>query len=235
MLCRSSNRLIYPWKILTVENSGSTVSQFYEDVVLNDLQNVEPGSLELSAAFLGKSKVSMDAIALSVPIGMAIQSFGAFLWYNVNEIPVALPQPRNAFEVLMSSQRQLARTLPQRKHPRNKKDELYNDLLTLLEEKGLYFLSSDGESAGHNLVRVLTDLLWLIDGHHGTLKDQSCPVPLVFSSFTGYNAPERSKHRKRTIGNLSAEPLKALNQSLFSILANYSKHKNWQMFHLDVQ
>ena len=59
-------------------------------------------------------------------------------------------QPHNAFEVLMSSQRQLARTLPQRKHPRNKKDELYNDLLTLLEEKALYFLSSDGESAGHN-------------------------------------------------------------------------------------
>ena len=101
-----------------------------------------------------------------------------------------------AFEVLMSSQRQLAHTLPQRKHPRNKKDELYNDLLTLLEKKGLYFLSSDGESAGHNLVRVLTDLLWLIDGHHGTLKDWSCPVPLVFSSFTGYNAPERSKLRK---------------------------------------
>ncbi len=37
-------------KILTEENSGSTVSQFYEDVVLNDK---EPGSLELSAAFIG--------------------------------------------------------------------------------------------------------------------------------------------------------------------------------------
>ena len=127
--CRSSNRLIYQWKILTVENSGCTMSQFYEDVVLNDLQNVEPGSLELSAAFFGKSKLT-------------IQSFGAFLRYNVNEIPVALPQPRNAFELLMSSQRQLARTLPQRKHPRNKKDELYHDLLTLLEEKGCLLMEN---------------------------------------------------------------------------------------------
>ena len=67
VLCRSSNRLIYPWKILTVENSGSTVSQFYEDVMLNDLQNVEPGSLELSAAFWGKPKVSMDALLSLYP------------------------------------------------------------------------------------------------------------------------------------------------------------------------
>ena len=72
VLCRTSNKLIYPWKILTVENSGSTVSQFYEHVVLNDLQNVEPGSLELSAAFIGRSKESVDAVALSVPISMAI-------------------------------------------------------------------------------------------------------------------------------------------------------------------
>ena len=75
VLCRTSNKLIYPWKILTVENSGSTVSQ-----------NVEPGSLELSAALIGRSKKSMDAVALSLPMSMAIQSFGAFLWYNVNEI-----------------------------------------------------------------------------------------------------------------------------------------------------
>ena len=44
-------------------------------------------------------------------------------------------------------------------------------------------------------------------GHHGSLKDQSCPVPVVFSSYTGYNVPEYSKHRKRSIGNLSAESL----------------------------
>ena len=60
----------------------------------------------------------------------------------------------------MSSQKHLAHTLPQCKHPRNKKDKLYNDLLTSLEEKGLYFLSSDGESTGHSLVKVLTELLW---------------------------------------------------------------------------
>ena len=97
-------------------------------------------------------------------------------------------------------------------------------------------MSSDGESAGHSLVKVLTELLWLIDGHHGSLKDQSCPVPVVFSSYTGYNVPEYSKHRKRSIGNLSAESLNALNRSLFSTLhANFWKRKYWQLFHLDVQ
>lgn len=200
VLCRTRNKLIYPWKILTVENAGSTVSQFYEEVVLNDMQNVELGNLELSNAFIGKSKESMDAVALTVPIGMAIQSFGAFLRYNVNEAPVVLPKPRNALEVLMSSQKQLDHTLPQRKSSKNKKDDLYNDLLTLLEEKELYFLSADGKLAGQNLLKILTDLLWLIDGHHKSLKDQSCPIPVVFSSFTGYNVPERSKHRKGLLG-----------------------------------
>ena len=32
------------------------MSQFYKDVVLNDLQNVEPGSIELSAAFMGSPR-----------------------------------------------------------------------------------------------------------------------------------------------------------------------------------
>ena len=86
MLCRSSNRLIYPWKILNVENSGSTVSQFYEDVVLNDLQNVEPGSLELSAAFWGEVQGVNGCHCSPVPIGVAIQSFGDFLRYNFFQI-----------------------------------------------------------------------------------------------------------------------------------------------------
>ena len=57
--------------------------------MLNDIQRID---LNL-VLFCFKSKDSMDAIAPSVPLDEAIQSFGAFLWYRVIEIPLALLQP----------------------------------------------------------------------------------------------------------------------------------------------
>jgi len=46
VLCWSSNRLIYPWKILPLEQSGTTVSQFYEDAVLKDMKNMKPDNFD---------------------------------------------------------------------------------------------------------------------------------------------------------------------------------------------
>ena len=52
-----------------------------------------------------------------------------------------------------------------------------------------------------------------------------------FFSFTGYN-PECSKHRKRSIVNLSASTLKEVGQSLFSDLGgSYWKRRHWHSFY----
>ena len=57
----------------------------------------------------------------------------------------------------------------------------------------------------------------------GTLKDQSCAIPSIFSSLAGYNMPECSKHRKRSINNLTASTLKAIRQSLDNLTASTLK------------
>ena len=155
-----------------------------------------PKQPELSGVFLGKSKDSLDAVELSVPLDMAVQSFGCSLHYHVNSSRGASSHGVDAFELTMFSQTQQLRKFPRKKEPpQNQKDKLFNDLIDLLEVKQLFY--SLAESSGHSLVKVLTDLLWHIDGHHATFSDQSCAIPLVFANFIGYNVSERSKHRKR--------------------------------------
>ena len=121
----------------------------------------------------------------------------------------------DAFQVMMSSMGQQLVTLPRKKEPpRNQKDKPFNSVVDLLEEQKLSYSPAEAESSGQNLVKMLTDYLWHTDGHHDTLKKQLCPVP----PFTGYNMPERSKHRKRTTSNLSLYILKAVPRSFFSLL-----------------
>ena len=111
-----------------------------------------------------------------------------------------------------------------------------NDLTGLLEAKQLFYSPAEAEPSGHSLVKVLTDLLWHIDGHHATFSDQSCAIPPVFANFSGYSVPERSKHRNRKMGNLSSDPLKALSHSLFSILqGNYWKRPPWKEFCREIE
>ena len=54
---------------------------------------------------------------------------------------------------------------------------------------------------------MLQEVLWYIDGHHNTLEARSCTIPSELQSFTGYNVPEKSKHRKRAHVNLSQDVL----------------------------
>lgn len=62
-----------------------------------------------------------------------------FLRYNVNQIPVAWPQPCSAIEVLMSRQRQLAHSLPYRKIQETKKMSFIITYLHCLKRKGFIF------------------------------------------------------------------------------------------------
>ena len=51
---------------------------------------------------------------------------------------------KNAFEIMMSNQRELCRPrLPERLIEKNKKDKLFNDLIDLLDSKGLKWPERD--------------------------------------------------------------------------------------------
>ena len=52
----------------------------------------------------------------------------------------------------------------------------------------------------------------------GIMTEQFCGIPAVFHQFTGYNKPERSKHRKREVSSLAGDILHSHSQRLFSNL-----------------
>ena len=205
VLNRTLNKTVLPWSIISVE-SGVTVQQFYDEKVVCKL----PDELDLESAGLGKSKDSLDKIEMS-SLDSAINIFGPFLRYNTCSRLHQLPLARDAFALLMASQKQLLQAgLPACIPVRTKKDKLYNDFLGLLSEENMHFMTADVDSSGKIFVKTIVECLWYVDGHHEKLKRQSAAIPDYFGRFTGYNLPELSKHRKRQHTNLSSSILKLL-------------------------
>ena len=85
-------------------------------------------------------------------------------------------------------------------------------------------------------VRELYDVLWMLDGHYDVLPKQSCHVPCSFSSFRGYNCPQKHKHHKRQISNLDYDVLRYHSFSLFDLLHTaFWSWSKWQELSGDVQ
>ena len=76
-----------------------TVQQFYEQKVIHKLNSPEEVALE--AAFLGKSKESLDRIELSLSLDSAIPLFGPFLRYRTRSSEQVPPPSRDAFAILI--------------------------------------------------------------------------------------------------------------------------------------
>jgi len=101
----------------------------------------------------------------------------------------------NAFEVLMSASRRL--TLPSKiLHIKNKKQQLYNDLI---ESNNIMWYADEVADDGEKFLVNMVDLLWYIDGHHNIFNHRNKRIPDCWSKFSGYNTPEASKHRKRSV------------------------------------
>ena len=85
------------------------------------------------------------------------------------------PPRRNAFELMMYAQAEKASVvLPRKVQMHNKKDELFNDILQLIEKEGLVWKVSEVDNGtASNAISTLQDALWYIDGHHQTLADRS--------------------------------------------------------------
>ena len=85
---------------------------------------------------------------------------------------------------------------------RNQKDNLFNHFVRALRNRNIFW-PLDLSASADKFVSIMTEVLWYIDGHHEQLSERSTPVPNFFIQFQGYNRPELSKHRKRTLTNLS--------------------------------
>jgi len=75
---------------------------------------------------------------------------------------------RNAFDIMMAAQRErMSRVLPDKIVVRNKKDQLFNDMLMMIDKNGLKWKPSEVDSGtASNAFSSLCDALWYVDEHH---------------------------------------------------------------------
>ena len=118
----------------------------------------------------------------------------------------------NAFQVMMAAAaNNVGRNVPKKiENAKNGFDRLFNCFLEHFSVSKCIF-PTNASPAANNFVDTLTKLVWYIDGHHMKIEQElpvSQKIPAVFKDkFSGFNCPEKSKHRKRAIGNLSAPKL----------------------------
>ena len=111
---------------------------------------------------------------------------------------------------------------------RNKKDQLYNDVLSYCEENQIGWIGDEVDSLAITFLRSVTDVLWYIDGHHHVFAGRGVHIPKSFSRFQGYNVPELTKHRKRSATNMSSSVLESLSTKLFRVLqSSFTQRPQW--------
>ena len=183
--------------------------------------------------FIGNTRDRLlDRAEPELTLSPVVVEFGKYMKIVVvlNElVSMNQPQSRSVLDVMRQAQQALAQPkTPSKTIERNNKDKLFNALVDYLEEHGLFWRADEVDSFGVNFVKSLCEVLWYIDGHHDTLHGRGCSIPTCFVTFQGFNVPERSKHRKRSLTNLSADVLEALASKLFCILqSSYFHRERW--------
>ena len=75
-----------------------------------------------------------------------------------------------------------------------------------------------------------------VDGFHATLTERLHNIPETFRQYTGYNQPEKHKHRKRAPSSMCRDVLLAHSQALFSTLeSSFWGRAMWLPMKNDVQ
>ena len=135
----------------------------------------------------------------------------------------------------MRNSRLQSRPLPEPvAEPRNHKQKLRNNF-TFLSDKDLKWRADEISSSGESFMKVIVDTFWLIDGQHDVFKSRDYPIPSSFHSFTGYNQPQLSKHRKRERENMSCTSLRLCADTLFGCLQGvYWERSGWKEFTSDI-
>lgn len=184
---------LLPWKIMSVHDPEETFSSLFQTRIkprilekLSDLEHI----YSLEKCFVGECKDSLDESDVSLAVGEVTSAFGQYIKFFViircEEVacnPTRNPT-RNAADVLMqTSMASSCLAVPTRVSARNRKDDLYNAIVDLFEEKNLVLPQGDANMSGKHLVRALCNVLWYIDGQHETLSARNCRIPEIFLTF----------------------------------------------------
>ena len=187
---------------------------------------------ELNQVFVGHNKDNFNVAESNHSVLDVCQMFGSFIKFLVSRIP-DLDVETDIHHVSKRYKESTSGGIPATIKERNRKDSLYNELIMFCSTKNLQW--QEPEKYGKPFLIDLCNTLWYIDGHHHVLKSRSCPIPSMFSQFVGFNKPELSKHRKRSISNMSQEKLTECALQLQEhAWSSWMQHTNWQSFRDDL-
>ena len=120
---------------------------------------------------------------MSVKIQNAVE-FGKYFKFVLQMEQVTPQTPtKNAYVVLMFEAGRLIWPEKYKIARKINRQKLHNNLIKLLQEKNVGWTKQNFLSKGRPFVLQLTDILWRLDGHHGKLSTQACPIPEFFRSF----------------------------------------------------
>ena len=184
-----SGTVVIPWMVAGLEPAQTFVELFQQlcagSVVCLQEYAGRLQDCHLVRAFVGTAKDSLVAVDLKLPVSDVCRQFGSYVRLNCEkqgEGESSCVARKNAFEVMMMSQKSLAR---KSELPVRIEDRMFNDLVDLFEEKRWKW-SDGGDTHGSNFISNLRDALWYIDGHHSTFETRSCSIPEPFDRFEGY-------------------------------------------------
>ncbi len=214
VFCCVTKKTVLPWTIVQLKEQDHTFTDFFHEVVKPKLVLRD---CRLRSAHVGPEKASLDLVDIDFQALPVINSFGRFLKYFVEgeddeDVTVSELQGVSDGE---PGQTMALTFLSPIVDPRNKKQILYNDLIAMFVAHKALLREDELHAFGKKLVR---DVLWYIDGHHNVFAERAIQLPPLFQSFSKYNVPHLSKHRRRRTFNISSMQLKSFVQELCTIL-----------------
>jgi len=144
----------------------------------------------------------LNTSILELKMKLVADTFGNFIKFyyvslpqvNQTDLSAATESAlcKNAFDIVMAAQRDKMSRLLSDKIAVGNKDQLFNDLLTMIEKKRLQWKPSevDGGTA-FNALKSLCDAVWYVDGHYHTFADSifqiACQILLATTSKKNQN------------------------------------------------
>ena len=222
-------RILCHWKFVRLPFATYTYGQLWHDILNGSLTTtfeLDPPckNFQFKEAIASAALSSTETIQGNTETNVieAVNIFGMrFFSLTVQHttpchkcLPPPVQQPQNAFNVMMAAARDAAENdIPAPvDDPKTNMDRLRNKVLSYFEEKGCRFPKNSGKGAS-SFVSRLCDILFYVDGQYSKVEaviSREKLIPAIFKQkFTGFNCPQQSKHKKRTLSNLSEKKLES--------------------------
>ena len=175
----------------SLEELFSTVCQDAE--VCSAYENTNGVSVKCSK---DANSDTVDVVDLLCDVGLIVKDFSCqYIRFVVPSTNTEVPPtkwPRTVVDALMSASRSTSSLPKDKSPPKNKKQQLFNDVGQVL---GVGFSPTVVESEGFDVVNTLTNALWSIDANHDTLntatsnkgKGKVSQLPEIWNKLQGYN------------------------------------------------